>query len=618
MAGPNQGLRSSQKKKEFRSTQAKPGRALLLILLLAVMLTGGMLLSGEKSPRLGIDLAGGTSITLTATSDARNEGAVNSTNLNTAVDIIERRVNGLGVSEVEVQAQGDRNIIINIPQGTDEQQAREQVGTTAQLGFRPVLDAQMVGQPGEELPDGEEPPADEEAETEDGADAPAEDTEGEESEDGTENDGTGSSDTSLPELSSPGAVTGATQAAFRTQDDSTEEPGTEDEGTEESGSEEEGTEDEGVEPGGLGAQLAELDCTTGEARLANSNENAAKGDDEPIVACDSEGLVKYELGPVAVPGTDVSSADSIYNNQSGQGWIVNMEFNSAGATKFADITNELRTQMQPRNQFAITLDGEVVSAPRVSERLAGGSATISGTFDEESAGELANILKFGALPISFEEGNYSTISASLGGDQLKAGLIAGGIGLLLVFGYLMYYYRALSLVAIVSLAAMAYLTYVIMTLLGPAIGFAMSLPAICGAIVAIGITADSFIIYFERIRDEVREGRPVRAAIERAWPRARRTIVVSDVVSFLAAIVLFLVSVGSVQGFAFVLGLTTALDLIIVFLLTKPLVTLAARRPFFAKGHKWSGLDPKRLGARPPIRRSTRRPTTVPAEPKEA
>ncbi|WP_420824657.1 protein translocase subunit SecD [Streptomyces spiramenti] len=608
MAGPNQGLRSSQKK-EFRSTQAKPGRALLLILLLAVMLTGGMLLSGEKSPRLGIDLAGGTSITLTATSDARNEGAVNSTNLNTAVDIIERRVNGLGVSEVEVQAQGDRNIIINIPQGTDEQQAREQVGTTAQLGFRPVLDAQMVGQPGEEVPEGEEPPAEEEAETEEGADAPSDDAEGEDSEEGTEGDGTESSDNSLPELSAPGAVTGATQAAFRTQDDSTEEPGTE---------EGEAPEDDALQPGGLGAQLTELDCSTLEARLASSNENSAAGDDEAIVACDADGMVKYELGPVAVPGTDVSSADSIYDNQSGQGWIVNMEFNSAGATKFANITNELRTQMQPRNQFAITLDGEVVSAPRVSERLAGGSATISGTFDEESAGELANILKFGALPISFEEGNYSTISASLGGDQLKAGLIAGGIGLLLVFGYLLYYYRALSLVAIFSLAAMAYLTYVIMTLLGPAIGFAMSLPAICGAIVAIGITADSFIIYFERIRDEVREGRPVRAAIERAWPRARRTIVISDVVSFLAAIVLFLVSVGSVQGFAFVLGLTTALDLIIVFLLTKPLVTLAARRPFFAKGHKWSGLDPKRLGARPPIRRSMSRPTTVPAEPKEA
>nr|WP_209310576.1 protein translocase subunit SecD [Streptomyces spiramenti] len=573
------------------------------------MLTGGMLLSGEKSPRLGIDLAGGTSITLTATSDARNEGAVNSTNLNTAVDIIERRVNGLGVSEVEVQAQGDRNIIINIPQGTDEQQAREQVGTTAQLGFRPVLDAQMVGQPGEEVPEGEEPPAEEEAETEEGADAPSDDAEGEDSEEGTEGDGTESSDNSLPELSAPGAVTGATQAAFRTQDDSTEEPGTE---------EGEAPEDDALQPGGLGAQLTELDCSTLEARLASSNENSAAGDDEAIVACDADGMVKYELGPVAVPGTDVSSADSIYDNQSGQGWIVNMEFNSAGATKFANITNELRTQMQPRNQFAITLDGEVVSAPRVSERLAGGSATISGTFDEESAGELANILKFGALPISFEEGNYSTISASLGGDQLKAGLIAGGIGLLLVFGYLLYYYRALSLVAIFSLAAMAYLTYVIMTLLGPAIGFAMSLPAICGAIVAIGITADSFIIYFERIRDEVREGRPVRAAIERAWPRARRTIVISDVVSFLAAIVLFLVSVGSVQGFAFVLGLTTALDLIIVFLLTKPLVTLAARRPFFAKGHKWSGLDPKRLGARPPIRRSMSRPTTVPAEPKEA
>ncbi|WP_130799091.1 protein translocase subunit SecD [Streptomyces otsuchiensis] len=613
MAGPNQGLRSP--KKDFRSAQAKPGRALLLILLLAVLLSGGMLLSGEKTPRMGIDLAGGTSITLTATSDARNEDAVNATNLNTAVDIIERRVNGLGVSEVEVQTQGDRNIVINIPQGTDEQQAREQVGTTAQLGFRPVWDAQMAGVPGEETP-GEEPPADEEATPEDGAAedgaVESEDGDTEDSREGDE-EAADRSDRSLPELNAPAGVNQANQASFRTQDDD----GTDAPEDEES---ESPVGDNGGEPqpGGLSSQLAELDCSTVESRQEASNNGAAADDSEPIVACDTEGVFKYELGPVAVPGTDVSSADSLYDSQTGQGWIVNMEFNSAGATKFADITNELRTQMQPRNQFAIALDGEVVSAPRVSERLAGGSATISGSFNEESSRELANILKFGALPISFEVGNVTTVSPTLGGDQLQAGLVAGGIGLLLVFGYLLFYYRALSLVAIGSLVVMAGLTYAIMTLLGPAIGFALSLPAVCGAIVAIGITADSFIVYFERIRDEVREGRPIRTAVERAWPRARRTIVVSDVVSFLAAVVLFIVSVGSVQGFAFVLGLTTALDVVIVFLLTKPLVTLAARRPFFAKGHKWSGLDPKRLGARPPIRRSTRRTTTVPAEPKEA
>lgn len=200
----------------------------------------------------------------------------------------------------------------------------------------------------------------------------------------------------------------------------------------------------------------------------------------------------------------------------------------------------------------------------------------------------------------------------------KAGLIAGAIGLALVIIYLVAYYRGLSLVAILSLGVSAVLTYVIMALLGPAIGFALNLPAVCGAIVAIGITADSFIVYFERIRDELREGRTLRPAVERAWPRARRTIMVSDFVSFLAAAVLFIVTVGKVQGFAFTLGLTTLLDIVVVFLFTKPIMTMLAKTKFFGNGHPWSGLDPKRLGAKPPLRRTRRATAPAAADPKEA
>ncbi|GAA1894968.1 protein translocase subunit SecD [Streptomyces sodiiphilus] len=606
MATPNNDLRSSSRDRRSPAAQAKPGRALLLILLITVVLTGGMFLSGANTPRLGIDLAGGTSITLTATEDARNQNAVNQTNLETAASIIERRVNGLGVAEAEVQTQGDRNIVVSIPRGTDEEQAREQVGVTAQLGFRPVLSIDSAAP----LPGGEEPAPDEEA-----VDPDAEGGEEQEGEDGEEE----RSDQSLrsPGATAPAGATTATHASFRTEDgeeatedgEETEEPG---EGAEDGTSEDEdGAENE------LLAQLAELDCTTPEARAEAGRAAAQVDDSEPIVACDTDGMAKYALGPVAVPGTDVTDASAVYETQRGMGWIVQLEFNSAGADKFADVTAELATQFQPQNQFAIVLDGEIVSAPSVSTRIGGGSAEISGSFTQESSEELANILKFGALPISFEEGNVVSVSPTLGAEQLKAGLIAGGIGLLLVLGYLVVYYRALAMVAVASLLAMAALSYVIMTLLGPAIGFALSLPAVCGAIVAIGITADSFIVYFERIRDEVREGRPVRPATERAWPRARRTILVSDMVSFLAAVVLFLVSVGSVQGFAFVLGLTTALDVLIVFLLTKPMVTLLMRRKFFASGHPWSGLDPKRLGMQPPLRRGRRR-VTVPAEPKEA
>lgn len=333
------------------------------------------------------------------------------------------------------------------------------------------------------------------------------------------------------------------------------------------------------------------------------------------MACKDDGSQKYVLGPVGVEGTDVKDAKAVFDSQTGQGWIVQMDFTSDGGKKFADITGRLAAKAQPQNQFAIVLDGAVVSDPRVSQRLNGGSATISGGFTQQTAEDLGNMLSYGALPLSFKIADETTVTAALGGEQLHAGLIAGAIGLALVIVYLVAYYRGLALVALASLAVSAVLTYTIMTLLGPTIGFALNLPAVCGAIVAIGITADSFIVYFERIRDEIREGRSLRPAVERGWPRARRTILVSDFVSFLAAAVLFIVTVGKVQGFAFTLGLTTLLDVVVVFFFTKPLMTLLARRKFFANGHPWSGLDPQRLGARPPLRR---RSTAAPTQTKEA
>jgi preprotein translocase subunit SecD len=324
----------------------------------------------------------------------------------------------------------------------------------------------------------------------------------------------------------------------------------------------------------------------------------------------------FLLGPVAVDGTEVKKAQAAYDTQGAAGWQVQMTFNGSGAKKFADITGQLSKNQTPQNEFAIVLDDEVVSHPYVQQAITGGNAEISGSFTQQDAQSLANMLSYGALPLSFKESSVTTVTAALGGEQLHAGLIAGAIGLALVVIYLVTYYRGLSVIAVASLAVSAILTYVIMALLGPTIGFALNLPAVCGAIVAIGITADSFIVYFERVRDEIREGRSLRPAVERAWPRARRTILVSDFVSFLAAVVLYIVTVSKVQGFAFTLGLTTVLDVVVVFLFTKPLLTLLARRKFFASGHSWSGLDPKRLGAKPPLRR-TRRPS-APVDPKEA
>ncbi|MFF9588693.1 protein translocase subunit SecD [Streptomyces sp. NPDC014646] len=565
--------------------QGRPGRSLALILIAMVALTGGMFLADQPTPRLGIDLAGGTSITLKAESQPGKPNAINQTNMDTAVGIIERRVNGLGVSEAEVQTQGRENIVVNIPKGTNSQQAREQVGTTAQLYFRPVL-SMAAGGP---TPKGTASPSPS------GSPKPSASA-------ATGEKASGSSATPSATATTQGrAVTGAL-----TKD--TPSPGASDDPkastTPPAAADQAGT--------ALEKKFAALDCSTKAGRAAAG---ANVKPTEPTVACDSTGEAKYILGPSEVSGTDVDSAKGAINQQTGQ-WIVQMEFTKGGAKKFQKITGRLAQQQTPQNQFAIVLDGEVVSAPYVREALSA-NAEISGSFDQQSAEDLANVLSYGALPLSFKEQTVTTVTAALGGEQLQAGLIAGAIGLALVVIYLVTYYRGLAFIALLSLLASGILTYTLMSLLGPAIGFALNLPAVCGAIVAIGITADSFIVYFERIRDEIREGRTLRPAVERAWPRARRTILVSDFVSFLAAAVLFVVTVGKVQGFAFTLGLTTILDVVVVYLFTKPVMTLLARTKFFSSGHPWSGLDPKRLGAKPPLRRS-RRVNARTDHPKEA
>ncbi|MFM9696575.1 protein translocase subunit SecD [Streptomyces europaeiscabiei] len=591
---------AAPKKGRSASAQSKPGRALALILIALVALTGGMFASGHTTPRLGIDLAGGTSITLTAINEPGQPDAINKTNMDTAVEIMNRRVNGLGVSEAEVQTQGRDNIIVNIPKGTDSEEARDQVGTTAKLYFRPVLQNQIgtgatqtpSGSPSTS-PSGSGSPSPSSSDGKDEATSPesgdsagpssSATSQGRAVTDALKADptpsGSGSASAKASDSASPSAspsVDAATQA--------------------------------------LQAEFAALDCNDPKQRA-----KAGKGKTTDIVvACgqDNGSWSKFVLGPVGVDGTEVAKAQALLDTQNGTGWQVVMDFDSKGEKKFADITGQLASQTSPQNEFAIVLDDEVVSHPYVRAAVTGGKAEISGSFTQEEAQNLANMLSYGALPLTFKESSVTTVSPALGDDQLHAGLIAGAIGLALVMIYLVAYYRGLSLIAIASLLVSAALTYVLMALLGPTIGFALNLPAVCGAIVAIGITADSFIVYFERVRDEIREGRTLRPAVERAWPRARRTILVSDFVSFLSAAVLFIVTVGKVQGFAFTLGLTTVLDVVVVFFFTKPLLTLLARTKFFGNGHTWSGLDPKRLGARPPLRR-TRRPA-VPADPKEA
>ncbi|MFF5504282.1 protein translocase subunit SecD [Streptomyces roseolus] len=593
MAAPKKGRRPA-------GGQSRPGRALALILIAMVALTGGMFWSGHTTPRLGIDLAGGTSITLKAKAEPGQESAVNETNMNTAVGIIERRVNGLGVSEAEVQTQGRENIIVNIPKGTNEKQAREQVGTTAQLYFRPVLavaaaapEAAPTATPsGSATPKPSASASASVGEKKSATPTATASTQGRALSEALK--APGATGTPTP----TGSASGAPKASATPKASGTPQP----------------TPSADAGTAALQQKFATLNCLDPKQRTAAA---AGTKPADTIVACGKNAIdqwEKYILGPAEVEGRDVDDAKAAIDQQTGQ-WIVDMEFTDAGSKKFQSITGKLSQQTEPQNQFAIVLDGEVVSAPRVQTTLSA-NAQISGSFNQQSAQDLGNILAYGALPLSFDTQSVDTVTAALGGEQLEAGLIAGAIGLALVIIYLVVYYRGLSFIAILSLGVSALLTYVIMALLGPAIGFALNLPAVCGAIVAIGITADSFIVYFERIRDEIREGRTLRPAVERAWPRARRTILVSDFVSFLAAAVLFIVTVGKVQGFAFTLGLTTLLDVVVVFLFTKPVMTLLARTTFFGNGHKLSGLDPKSLGAKPPLRRTRR--TTAPVDPKEA
>ncbi|WNB87347.1 protein translocase subunit SecD [Cellulomonas sp. ATA003] len=346
-------------------------------------------------------------------------------------------------------------------------------------------------------------------------------------------------------------------------------------------------------------QLETFDCTD----PANLTGGTAGPDDQAVVTCDVSGTAKYLLGPVELEGAQLDNATSgLQTTQTGattNRWVVNLDFNGEGTRIFRDVTTRLQSLPAPQNQFAMVLDGLVISAPSLDPGviISDGNAEISGTFDRESAATLANQLNFGALPLTFEVQSEEQISATLGSEQLRNGLIAGAIGLVLVALYSLAQYRALGLVTVASLLMAGLLTYGVITLLSWVQGYRLSLPGVAGLIVAIGITADSFIVYFERIRDELREGRTLVAAVDRGWQRARRTILASDAVSFLAAIVLYFLAVGGVRGFAFTLGLTTVLDLLVVLLFTHPVMQLVARTRFFSEGHPMSGLDPRRLGA---------------------
>ena len=501
------------------------GRYFGAFVAIVAILYGLIFFTGStRTPQLGLDLRGGTTVTLTArTPDGQ---APAQADLELARQIIEQRVNGLGVAEAEVVTEGNSNIVISVP-GDNGDQAR-QLGQTAQLRFRPVVqgpEPAAVATPDSATPtptDGAATPT-----------APAAPTDGAAPSASATPSG-GAAATPSPDPNAPAVTQEQAAAVYATLGCASDAPGSVD------------------RPGDF------------------------------VAACSQDGSVKYLLGPAVVEGTDVTDARPGTRQGTGE-WIVQLDFNSSGSAAWAEYT-----AANVGKQVGITLDGQVISAPTINQAISGGTE-ISGSFTQATATELANQLKYGALPLSFTQATAQSISTELGAEQLHAGLIAGAIGIALVFLYALFYYRLLGLVMIASLGLSAVVVYACLVLLGRQIGFTLSLAGIAGFIVSIGITADSFVVYFERLKDEIREGRTLRSAVPRAWVRARRTILSADAVSFLAAAILYLLAIGDVKGFAFTLGMSTVLDLVVVFLFTHPLMAVLARFKSFGSS-RMSGL----------------------------
>jgi preprotein translocase subunit SecD len=567
---------------------------------------------------LGLDLSSGTQVTLLATAP---HGTPSTAAMNESIAILNSRINSQGFTGATVQRQGSNFIVVSVPGKSAEQIAP--FLQSAVLRFRQVL----LAAPGYPVPMSSTPviptpPPTSPSPGATGSPSPhaspsAHATPHTSPSAGTQAAGArpfaAASPRPSPSKSASPSPTPSPSPSFTTRLPTAADA--------------QGNAALVTSPGVI-KDFNRLDCRhkNWQQEIYGSNPNNWNKPTVQIVSCDSHGT-KYVLDVAKVQGTMLTSVNAGLN-QNNQ-WVVNFNLNGQGSSAFSTLTSSMyskyfnpTTQQQTSvlDQFAIVLDGKVQSAPQIVSPITTGSGEINGGtagFSPQQANQLATLLKYGAVPLAFQPKLTNSISAALGASQLHAGLIAGLIGFVLVVIYSLLYYRGLAVVSVFSLCTAALLAWLSVILLTKYQSYTLSLAGVAGMIVAIGITADSFVVFFERLRDEVREGRSLRAAVERGWTRARRTILVSDTVSFLAALLLYIFAIGDVRGFAFTLGLTTLIDIVVVFLFTKPMVTLLARTKFYGDGHKWSGLDPARLGARSPWRGS--RPAGAPkVTPREA
>ena len=618
-----------------RKQTKHPGRR-LLTLLLAVVVGYSALAFGAAThrttmtPGLALDLEGGTQIILTPTTTDGSE--ITDENVNEAIEVIRQRVDASGVSEAQISRQGGQNIVVSLP-GTPSPETLELVRTSAVLYFRPVIRviqgsaaalaqvrnqiAQQAASAGASAPatapaqttaPAAEPTADQADSEGEGAEGAAEqatdqaDAEG--AQEGASAEPTAPTTvtpeevaTSMADLNGDGAI-GSDPLPATSQDNSSDSWITE--------------------------QLL-YDAYMTDCKAPGNLTGQAQDPSAAVISCAKDGSgATYVLGPADIAGTDIANAsaglETTDQGTTTNNWVVSLEFDKEGTAAFAEVSkrllayrdkaaaagsnqkNGVQSTDSQKAQFAIVLDGLTIMAsgfnPSVVSPITDGRVQITGGFTQAQAKTLANQLSFGSLPLTFTVQSEQQISATLGTEQLRNGLIAGLVGFLLIIAYLLWQYRGLAVVAVASLIAAAASTYLVIALLSWSMGYRLSLAGVAGLIISIGITMDSFIIYFERVRDEVRHGRTLVAAVDEGWTHARRTIIVSDAVNLVAAVVLYFLAVGGVQGFAFTLGVTTVVDLAIIILFTHPMMVQILRIRFFGEGHRLSGLDPEHLGAR--------------------
>ena len=584
------------------SHKRRPVRALVtltvaIVAACAALAIGHFMKGVSPYPDLALDLKGGTQLILTPTPTSEGQRQITEEDITQAISIIRNRIDASGVSESEISSLGSSNIMVSIP-GTPSQEQLDLIRSSSQMNFRPVLrigPAQGIVQ-NEQHAQADNPQSGAQSGEQSGSQSGEQSgaQSGEESTAGADEAAqSGVQSTALDEATARGAADANGDGVL------SDTPAT----TPENASDLAWVTEQ------VTYDFLTLDCSA--AADVKRVEGAA---DKPYAACDESGQIKYILGPVAVPGSDLEAASAaLATNGTGQStgqWIVSLRFNAEGAEKFKETSTILYGYHDSdpqgssyrgspdRNSFAVVLDGTVITAPSMQAIITNGEAQISGNFTAQSAKLLANQLQFGSLPLNFEVESEQQISATIGTDHLTVGLWAAVIGFLLVILYLIWQYRGLAIISAGSLVVASVITYLVIALLSWWMGYRLSLAGVAGLIMAIGVTTDSFIVYFERVRDEVRDGRPLRAAVEEGWDRAKRTILVSDAVNLVAAVVLYLLAVGGVQGFAFTLGITTVIDIAVIFLFTHPMMELLIRTRFFGQGHKLSGLDPEHLGAK--------------------